>query len=84
MGRIINKVATRKFILTAANELTPSPVVKKMVDSAGREWDYSRCLTNVKKFTSVSQEYIDSIDAEVRNLIVSKLKTSPPRGKTVK
>ena len=83
MGRLINKVATRKFILTVANDQTPSPVMSKSIDSIGREWDYSRCL-NVKKFTSVSQEYIDGIDAEVRNLIVSRLKQSPPRGKTVK
>lgn len=84
MSRLINKVATRKFILTAANELTPTPVISKSIDSTGREWDYSRCLTTVKKFTSVSQEYIDIIDAEVRNLIISRLKQSPPRGKTVK
>ena len=84
MGRIINKVATRKFILIAANELAPTPTTKTAVDSDGREWDYSRCFNNVRKFTSVSQEYIDVIDAEVRNLIVDRLKKSPPCGKTVK
>jgi len=84
MKKLINKLATRKFILEVANATIPSEPPGNNVDSTGRQWDYSRCFNNLKKYTSVSQEYIDTIDAELRNLIKQKIKSNPPRGKTVK
>jgi len=84
MKKLINKLATRKFILQVANDTVPSEPPGDSVDSTGRQWDYSRCFNNLKKYTSVSQEYIDSIDIEVRKLIEKKIKANPPRGKTVK
>lgn len=84
MKKLINKLATRKFILQVANDSMPAEAPVNSVDSRGRQWDYSRCFSNIKKYTSVSQEYIDAIDAELRNLIKQKIKSNPPRGKTVK
>lgn len=84
MSKLINRYATRRFILQVANESAPNTMPAEKVDATGRTWDYSRCFSNVKKYTSVSQEFIDGIDAELRNLIKDKLKKDPPRGKTVK
>ena len=85
MKRLINKIATRKFILQMANEQSSmDKLPDKSVDSNGRTWHYSRCNTDLKRFNSVSQEYIDVLDVEFRKLIVNKLKKNPPRGKTVK
>tara|TARA_B100001123_G_scaffold88226_1_gene101338 strand:+ start:3024 stop:3278 length:255 start_codon:yes stop_codon:yes gene_type:complete len=84
MKKLINKVATRKFILEVANSNASKMMDKEYIDSAGRTWDYSRCYQSTKKFTSVGQEFLDSIDVDIRNLIRKKLKDSPPRGKTVK
>ena len=82
-SRLINKVATRKFILMAANDQS-SELPDVYTDTSGRRWDYSRCGKNIKKFTSVSVDFIDELDTEFRRLIVEKLKKYPPRGKTVK
>ena len=83
MKKLINKVATRKFILEIANANASHAMEKEYIDSQGRTWDYSRCYKTTKKFTSVGQDYLDSIDAEIKSLIRKKLKDSPPRGKTV-
>lgn len=85
MKRLINKMRTRKFVLEMANDMCSlDKLPDKTVDSTGREWNYSRCNTGLKRFNSVSQDFIDILDAEFRKLIVDKLKTNPPRGKTVK
>lgn len=83
MQRLINKVATRKFILQVANEMKDG-APKEYVDSTGRTWDYTRAMANTKKFTSVSQDYIDQLDTDLRKMIQSRIQTNPPRGKTVK
>ncbi len=82
-SRLINKVATRKFILMAANEQS-SELPDMYIDTNGRRWNYSRCGKHIKKFTSVSIDFIDSLDGDFRRLIVEKLKKYPPKGKTVK
>lgn len=85
MKKLINKIATRRFILDVANELcSVDSLPDKSVDSNGRTWNYSRCNTGLKRFNSVSQDYIDMLDVEFRKLIADKLKKNPPRGKTVK
>ncbi len=35
------------------------------------------------KFTRVSQQFIDDIEATVRNAIVTKVKATPSKGKTL-
>ena len=35
------------------------------------------------KFTRVSKEFIEDIDAQVRNLIINKVKMAPSKGKTL-
>lgn len=85
MKRLINKIATRRFILDMANELcSVDNLPDKIVDSTGRTWNYSRCNTGLKRFNSVSQDYIEMLDVEFRKMIAQKLKNNPPRGKTVK
>ena len=83
MRKLINKVATRRFILQVANENIPSAPTE-YTDSTGRTWDYTRAAANMKKFTSVGQDYIDRLDADLRKMIVDRIKAEPPRGKTVK
>ena len=84
MKMLINKYATRRFILQVANESAPLSMPLEKVDANGRTWDYSRCFKDTKKYTSVSQDYIDTLDVELRNLIKKRIKDNPPRGKTVK
>ena len=85
MKRLINKIATRKYILDIANEYcSVSSLPDKVTDENGRTWNYSRCNKGLKKFNSVSQDYIEMLDVEFRKMIVQKLKKDPPRGKTVK
>jgi hypothetical protein len=85
MKKLINKIATRKFILDVANEQCGvDSLPAKDVDSTGKTWNYSRCNTGLKRFNSVSQDYIDMLDVEFRKMIADKLKSNPPRGKTVK
>ena len=82
-SRLINKVATRKFILMAANDQS-SDLPDVYTDTSGRQWNYSRCGKSIKKFTSVSADFIEELDTDFRRMIVNKLKKNPPRGKTVK
>lgn len=85
MKRLINKIATRKFVLQVANDhASQQPLPDKSVDSNGRTWHYSRCGSNLKKFNSVSIDFIESLDSDFRRMIVDKLKKNPPTGKTVK
>ena len=82
-GRLINKVATRRFILMMANS-RENDMPETYTDSNGKVWNYGRAGKNLKKFTSVSKEFIDDLDHEFRRLIADKIKANPPRGKTVK
>ena len=85
MKRLINKIATRRYILELVNEhYSIDSLPDEVTDENGRTWNYSRCNKGLKKFNSVSQDYIDTLDVEFRKLIAKKLKTNPPRGKTVK
>ena len=67
----------------AANEQS-CELPEMYTDTSGRQWNYSRCGKNIKKFTSVSTDFIEELDADFRRLIADKLKSNPPRGKTVK
>ena len=85
MKKLINKIATRKYILELANEYyNLDGLPDEVTDTNGRTWYYSRCNKGLKKFNSVSQDYIDALDIEFRKLIAKKLKSHPPRGKTIK
>lgn len=85
MKRLINKIATRRFILDVANEqCSMDTMPDQVIDENGRTWDYSRCNKGLKRFNNVSSDYIDTLDVEFRKLIAKKITTNPPRGKTVK
>ena len=64
MARLINKTNTRKFILAVANEHAENTLPDEYTDSSGRTWNYSRCGTGLKRFTSVSGDFIDDLDRE--------------------
>ena len=84
MARLINKTNTRKFILAVANEHAEKTLPDEYTDSSGRTWNYSRCGTGLKRFTSVSGDFIDDLDREFRMLVQNKIKSMSLRGKTVK
>ena len=58
----------------------------KWTDSTGKKWDMTRCnkLHDNKQFTQVSKEFLDDIEADVKNLIKKKIKSIPLAGKTLK
>lgn len=87
MSRLINKIATRRFVLAVANEKKnkaneAAPDV--YIDGDGKAWDYSRSRKNIKQFTSVSVEFLESLDYDFRKLISDKINKMNLRGKTVK
>lgn len=84
MSRLINKTNTRKFILAVANEVAETTLPKKYTDGEGKTWNYTRCGQNLKKFTSVSGDFIEDLDREFRMLIQNKIKSMTLRGKTIK
>ena len=87
MSRLINKIATRRFVLAVANEKT-NTVTKSQpetyIDADGKTWNYSRSRGKMKQFTSVSPDFIESLDYEFRKLISDKIHKMHLRGKTVK
>jgi Zn-finger protein len=83
---LINKSKVKKFSLDEANKLHKHKMKSKWVDSSGREWDMARCnqLHNEKRFTQISKDFLEDVEADVRNLIKKKLKSMPLSGKTIK
>lgn len=82
--RLINKAATRKFILAIANERYSQDMEDKYTDSSGKVWNYSRCGKNLKQFTSVSVDFIDELDRDFRKMLDKKIQSMQLRGKTVR
>ena len=82
---LINKKAVKKFTLNIANDRFSANLPKRMVDGQGREWNLSRCGQSAsKRFTQVSQSFVDDIEAKVRNLIAEHIKKHPSIGKTIR
>jgi Zn-finger protein len=83
---LINKSKVKKFSLDEANKLHKHKLKSKSVDSSGREWDMARCnlLHQEKRFTQISKDFLEDVEADVRNLIKKKLKSMPLSGKTIK
>ena len=86
MTGLINRSKVKKFALDVANQQGKVSGPTKWKDAQGREWDMQRCLSlsNKKRFTQVSKEFLDSIDGEVRALIKKRVKKLPAVGKTVR
>lgn len=87
MSRLINKMATRRYVLAVANEKTNKNNESRpdtYVDSEGKTWNYSRSRKNLKQFTSVSGDFLESLDYEFRKLISDKINKMQLRGKTIK
>jgi hypothetical protein len=84
MRRLVNKVALRKYALEIANDVDMNIMPAGYVDSVGRQWDYGRCFDNVKRYTSVSVDFYDVIDTQVKKMVIDHIKKNPPRGKTVR
>ena len=83
---LINKSKVKKFSLDEANKLHKHKTQDRWIDSTGREWDMARCnqLHKEKRFTQISKDFLESVEADVRNLIKKKLKSMPLSGKTIK
>ena len=83
---LINKSKVKKFSLDIANEKAKRSLPDKWTDSTGKKWDMARCnsLSDRKQFTQVSQDYLNDVESEVRNLIKKKIKLIPLVGKTLK
>lgn len=87
MSRLINKMATRRYILSVANDKINRNNESRpdtYTDGNGRVWNYSRSRKDLKQFTSVSSDFIESLDYEFRKLITDKISKMHLRGKTVK
>ena len=80
---LINRSKVKKISLDFANGKV---IPDKSTDSGGREWDMSRCnkLRDKTQFTQVSKEFLDGIEADLKNLIKQKIKKIPMVGKTLK
>lgn len=80
-------MATRRFILAVANEKNNANNETRpssYIDNDGKSWDYSRARKNLKQYTSVSPDFIESLDYEFRKLISNKINSMTLRGKTIK
>lgn len=87
MSKLINKMATRRYILEVANDKVTKAANSRpdtYTDSEGRVWNYGRSRKHVKQFTSVSADFIDSLDYDFRKMIADKIEKMHLRGKTVK
>ncbi len=84
MARLINKTRVKKYVITRANEKAPCDMPEKTTDNNGRQWDYSRCFKHQKRFTQISETFLETLEAEFRVLIDKKLSNLPRTGKTVK
>tara|TARA_R110002167_G_scaffold45427_1_gene136488 strand:- start:25 stop:276 length:252 start_codon:yes stop_codon:yes gene_type:complete len=82
---LINKTKLRRTALILANEMVPECLPNTYVDTAGREWDYSRVNKMPKKqYTQVCPEFFDTMEAKVLNMLKAHIKSMPPGGKTIK
>lgn len=87
MSRLINKMATRRYVLAVANDKTNKNNESRpdtYTDAEGKTWNYSRSRKNIKQFTSVSPDFIESLDYEFRKLVSDKINKMHLRGKTIK
>lgn len=83
---LINKSRVKKFALDAANKRRQIKAERKPVGSSGRAWNMERCnaLAEQKKFTQVSKDFLENVEADLRNMIEKKVKSLPSVGKTIK
>lgn len=73
--------------LTMANDrFSNSSLPDVLSDSSGREWNWTNAkkAKPYKKYRQVSISFIDNLNAEVRNLIKSKIDKLDGTGSTVK
>lgn len=84
---LINKTNVRRAALELANKKAnaDSTLPDTYTDSNGRVWNYSSVKrAPLKRYTQVSPEFFDTIDAKVRNVIDQHIKNMPRGGKTIK
>ena len=84
---LINKQAVRRIALIMANEkFSDSSLPDVLTDSSGREWNWSNVkkVKPYRKYRQVSVNFIENINAEVRNIIKSKIDGLDGKGSTVK
>lgn len=84
MSRLINKTRVKRYVILRANEKAPCDMPDKVTDHTGRDWDYSRCFKHQKRFTQISESFLETLEAEFRVLVDKKLSNLPRTGKTVK
>lgn len=84
---LINKTNVRRVALELANlkANSDSSLPDTYTDSQGKTWNYSSVKkTPMKKYTQVSPDFFNVIDAKVRNVIQQHVNSMPRGGKTIK